>query len=355
MNLTKYLITFLIFVSVTIFSTAGFFIGNKNSSTVPCNFDQSSNPIIIRNLILENDNSEIKKRSVVNENIQLNSTNNLSPMLNNIKYTEYKKSGLVSLYFNSDDVDLNSEKVNEFVDNFEKEIGELASITNQENIIVKRISVQILEKHFSLLQNVRNLQNELKNYEKFFEKFCSRRRKFNEKNLDKLFLFSPEYDVKYTNEYLNQLKDNVDKYKKLLNTSRETVSCFDKIYENINRMFEIFFYSYEFDTTKFNKEELRTLFNLLKVDEFEYGFEKISIDDLFVDLNKKIRFLGIFSFFHFISPDFYSKLKEYYESGFNVANDVVKEINQYTNKWSSTKKKIKRFVEKMDVALNEDE
>ncbi|RVD92493.1 hypothetical protein TUBRATIS_009970 [Tubulinosema ratisbonensis] len=355
MNLTKYLITFLIFVSVTIFSTAGVLMGNRNSSTAASNINQSYKPIIIRNIILKNDKSKPQKRSVIDENIQSNSTNVLDLVLGNVKEIKLKKGDLVSLYFKTEDLKLNAEEINEFVDNFEKEMSELATVTDQENKTVRRISVRILEKHYSLLEKLKNLKNELENSKKLFNELTVNNEKSKAKDLDKTILWGSEYDAKYTDELLNELKDDTERSKKILNIYRKSVCYYDQVYENINSMFEIFFYSYEFDTVKFNKEELRDLFNFLRVREFDYAFEKVSFDDFTLSINIQIEKLRMFSNINFITKDFYLKFKEFLESVANLANDLAKEINQYSDKWSFAKKKIVRFIEKMEDAFNEDE
>ncbi|RVD90460.1 hypothetical protein TUBRATIS_31080, partial [Tubulinosema ratisbonensis] len=187
MNILKYWTIFFILVSVTIFSTAGFLIGTKNNSVTTT--DQNYNPINLFDLAPET-KKQILKRSLSSQ-INNQTTNPLP------EEPEQIKGNLAYYYFDSDDIRDYSKEINKFVEKFEKELNNLIKTTNEENEIIRRINIQILKNHYSLLSKLTEKEIELETFIKNNKEHINEFDKFIKEDLKKIYVNNPNYDIKY--------------------------------------------------------------------------------------------------------------------------------------------------------------
>ncbi|RVD93418.1 hypothetical protein TUBRATIS_000500 [Tubulinosema ratisbonensis] len=120
-------------------------------------------------------------------------------------------------------------------------------------------------------------------------------------------------------------------------------------------MFEIFFYAYEFDTGKFNKYQLKDLVNHFNFEKFQNFFERIYFDDLIKSQNKSKQWLDKIYSNKLITEDFYLEVKGLFENIFELTGNIFKEVDLYAKVYKSIMKKLDRFIEKMEMIVQEDD
>ncbi|RVD91063.1 hypothetical protein TUBRATIS_24980 [Tubulinosema ratisbonensis] len=360
MNLFKYLIIFIIFVSVTIFSTKGILLGNRNNSVSTRVLEQNYDSFVLSVNVKEK-TIKRKKRTIIENNLvsnyETNLTNEQGSKSKEILIKEKIKNNLNTLFFNSNLLKNHPKTIDKFSNIFEKEMIDFALNTAQEIQTVENICENILKRHNFLLDELELQEKEFESLVRYLKNFQAEGELFRKENAQKIFLNNPDYDEKYVNQYLYLLRREIEYYESISNIIKPATNYLNKVYQNANKMFDTFFVNLKFDLTKLNKEKLKNLLKHFILKKYEYKFERIFFDDLLTkeDQEKEIRKIELIYSKKMISDEFYLNLKYYFVNGTSQINSFKREINLSSDKWSSIKSEFFRLIRNMKRILEKND
>ncbi|RVD93308.1 hypothetical protein TUBRATIS_001640 [Tubulinosema ratisbonensis] len=356
MNFTAYFIGVITFLAL-IFTTAGLTIRNRNSS-ITSNLDQGYKPIMFTDFTLPKNNKRLQKRSAKDDVSVEGKEQDLRKNQGHIAVNTSDENTEIANTKSKIDIStlasLSPTESSKFLEYFEKEISELIKAEEQENKTIRQIMHLIRQKLENNLSEMKSKQEELETLQKNTKIVTNMLENLIEESGNKILSNHPEHDKKYEDEYFNLLDDE---YKMLLSLDRlmnDFDNCLKKMIKTLNRMFEIFFYDYEFDYERFNKEFLRELVNDLNFSEKKEFVENSYFDNIVKARKERKEALENGYLKGAIAEEFYLKRRENDEKVFKIINKIILNLNNMKNNLKPEEDKINRFVERMKIVLEQD-
>ncbi|RVD93103.1 hypothetical protein TUBRATIS_003780 [Tubulinosema ratisbonensis] len=350
MNLTKYVIAFVVFVAVAVFSVAGWSIRNGNNSIASDLMHphpQNGHMIIP----IQPRNKPVQRRSVRNvESFNTEYHNEIAHLNHSLEHlkllTDSKKWSIIDSK-KLHNIDPSSENYRKFLKQFTHEISEFEKSRKYRFDKVKPIlqkcyskltesTEKMIDKTIKLLQFISEQKN-----------LFSQLQKFEQEKLKKIFLNHPEYDVKYTNEYLKLFSELVDKLGEFHILLNEFVKSLDEMLDNLKNFYEVFYFDYEFDLENINMKLVGDNFKQSRVKEKLMQIRNFNASELVQVFEASDRFFGYSYSRNLVSRDFVRSRKEIDEILRDVLRKIMADVSWIQNKLTPRNSKLIRFWTKM--------